>query len=298
MDFTIGRDDISVTVYVPWNCCNHCQFCSSKQDYDRIKPNVNQLMKNLEFVRESIIPIVVFTGGEPSSNLPILERALEVVKNKVVYINTSLPSWNAEGFIELVNSTPWVRGVSISRHCTTFEEDSCLLNNIAPDAIIAKFRKPVRINVVERCSDSFSHQNLMKYVQRWEKISQEMLRSTPGILPLTLNLRGDYNKQDPHTLHELSENSVVNELATSFFYHGHSFCNVCDTCSFTKYEEGKAILYISYHRGLATTAIKIGPITEVNDVIVLQDGSLAYDWDGKNQGLGEFMELIKSEEEE
>lgn len=48
-DFTIGRSDFSVTVYVPWNCTNNCKFCSSKKDYEKIKSDFSKLKESLQF---------------------------------------------------------------------------------------------------------------------------------------------------------------------------------------------------------------------------------------------------------
>ena len=87
-DFTIGRNDFSVTVYVPWNCSNNCKFCSSKKDYERIKSDFSKLKESLQLIRTSILPIVVFTGGEPSADIDKLQELLSIVDNKMVYINT------------------------------------------------------------------------------------------------------------------------------------------------------------------------------------------------------------------
>ena len=114
-DFTIGRSDFSVTVYVPWNCTNNCKFCSSKKDYNLIRSDFEKLKESLRLIRKSILPIVVFTGGEPSADVEKLRELLSIVDNKIVYINTSLPKRNCKEFIELVNSTDCVKSISISR---------------------------------------------------------------------------------------------------------------------------------------------------------------------------------------
>ena len=53
-DFTIGRSDFSVTVYVPWNCTNNCKFCSSKKDYERIKGDYEKVKQSLQLIRDSM----------------------------------------------------------------------------------------------------------------------------------------------------------------------------------------------------------------------------------------------------
>ena len=123
------------------------------------------------------MPIVVFTGGEPSANIEKLKELLSIVDNKIVYINTSFPKKNCERFIELVNTTDCVKSISISRHKHTYEKDLTILSNIAEDEMIAKITKPVRINVVSQDDNTFSIESIEKYVERWMlKATSESVR--------------------------------------------------------------------------------------------------------------------------
>ena len=101
-DFTIGRDDFSVTVYVPWNCTNKCAFCSSKKDYNIIKSNYDKVKEQLKKIRNSLTDIIVFTGGEPSADVEKLKELVSIVDNKTVYINTTLPKKNSKEFIDFI----------------------------------------------------------------------------------------------------------------------------------------------------------------------------------------------------
>lgn len=288
-DFTIGRSDFSVTVYVPWNCTNNCKFCSSKKDYERIKSDFNRLKESLQLIRDSILPIVVFTGGEPSSDIDKLRELLKIVDNKIVYINTSLPKRNSREFIEIVNSTECIRSISISRHCHTFEEDSEILYQIAEDELIATIKKPVRINVVAQHEESFSADSLKKYVDRWSRIAK--MKGGPN--SLLLNLRGNYVTQSKTDLHEMTGSKEINVLASNYYYQSHTFCNVCDTCTFIKFDENhQEELVINYHRGIMTTAVMFADIVEVNDLIIFQNGDICYDWDGKNENISTFLNMI------
>ena len=69
--FTIGRNDFSLTVYVPWDCNNKCKFCSSKSDYSLINCDFDKVLEQLKRIRNSKISTVVFTGGEPLNNLEL-----------------------------------------------------------------------------------------------------------------------------------------------------------------------------------------------------------------------------------
>lgn len=289
-DFTIGRSDFSVTVYVPWNCSNHCKFCSSKKDYSIIKSNFHRLKTSLQLIRNSILPIVVFTGGEPSADIDKLRELLSIVDNKVVYINTSLPKRNSKEFIELVNTTNCIKSISISRHKQTYLEDSSFLHDIVEDEVIATIQKPVRINVVAQTDDTFSPTSLERYITRWSKIAA--LKG--GYQSLILNLRSNYVLQDKSKLHEMTNSKVVNDLAFNYYYQSHSFCNVCDTCTFVKFNEHKEKeLIICYHRGIMNTAIQFGNIVELNDLIIFQNGDICYDWDGKKENISTFLDMIQ-----
>ena len=96
-------------------------------------------------------------------------------------------------------------------------------------------------------------------------------------------------------MHELEKDKVINDLANNYFYHRHTFCNVCDTCIFYKMDGSKREFEIDYHRGLLKTSIKFGNIIEVNDLILLQNGKFCYDWDGSNDGISELLELLELE---
>lgn len=288
-DFTIGRNDFSLTVYVPWNCTNNCKFCSSKKDYNIIKPDFNAVKKELKKVRNSLISIVVFTGGEPSVEVEKLAELIKIVDNKIVYINTTLPKKNSDKFIDLINSTECIKGVSISRHKTTYLEDTKLLHDICDDKTISKIKKPVRINVVNYEVDGFNIDNIKKYVKRWSKIRKN---KSEDYRSLYLNLRSNYVVQTKYNLHEMEDDKIINALTNNYYYQGHTFCNVCDTCTFLNIKNGKRDFQIDYHRGLLTTSLKFGNVIEVNDLILLQDGNMCYDWDGSKDNIKDLLKLL------
>ena len=222
-----------------------------------------------------------------------LKELVSIVDNKTVFINTTLPKKNSEEFIDFINNTDCIESISISRHTPSYKEDCKMLNDICEDEDIAKIKKPVRINVVQYKDDQFSIENIKKYVKRWEKIRK--LKSD-DYDSLILNLRSNYVIQKKEELHELTNSKVVNDLTNNYYYHRHTFCNVCDTCVFFKRENNKRSFVINYHRGLMTTSISFGNITEVNDLILLQDGVLCYDWDGRSDNISRLLYLLDIEE--
>ena len=293
-DFTIGREDFSITVYVPWNCTNSCPFCSSKKDYNKIKANFKQVKEKLKSLRNSLVNVIVFTGGEPSADVKKLKELVSIVDNKTIFINTTLPKKNSEEFIDFINNTDCIKGVSISRHTTSYEEDSKILKDICEDEKITLIKKPVRINVVELNENQFNIDNIKKNVSRWEKIRK--LKSD-NYDSLILNLRSNYVIQKKEELHELENSQIVNDLTNNYFYYKHNFCNVCDTCTFFKREDNQRTFVIDYHRGLFTTSLSFGNIIEVNDLILLQDGNLCYDWDGKSDNIERLEYLLNINKE-
>ena len=50
MRYIKGRSNLSCTIFVPWDCNNHCKFCTSKQMYRQINKNN---LKNRDDVFES-----------------------------------------------------------------------------------------------------------------------------------------------------------------------------------------------------------------------------------------------------
>ena len=43
------------------------------------------------------------------------------------------------------------------------------------------------------------------------------------------------------------------------------------------------------------TVVKFGNIVELNDLIIFQNGDIAYDWDGKNEDISKFLNMIKQQ---
>ena len=49
--YKVGRGNLAVTVFVPYDCPNHCPFCTSKDDYkDTTEFSLDNILKSLEQV--------------------------------------------------------------------------------------------------------------------------------------------------------------------------------------------------------------------------------------------------------
>lgn len=275
MKFVKGRDNLSVTVYVPYNCANDCKFCTSKEEYSKGVDAMKTII-SLRKIRNSIINEVVFTGGEPMVNIEALKLLVEIVDNKDVYINTSFLELHNREFCDFVNSTPCIKGVNISRHKATFKEDKKMLNGISEDSMIKSIKKPVKINVVLR-SDELDKDFLKNVMARWSKFPNTMVC-----------FRENYSLMTFSRLHILFEERVY-LISSLGEYRSRSLCDVCDTISFEN-EYGK----YSYHRGVLTTSIKIGEnTTQVNDIIIFPNGEICYDWDRKKDNIEDMFNEFK-----
>ena len=273
MKYKIGRNNLAATIYVPYDCDNNCPFCTSKIEYRQHFPNVGRIVQALKsLVDNPLIQDIVFTGGEPLANMTILKMLVDITRNKGknVFINTTFPKDSHNSLFYLLEEGN-VSGINISRHESSYEQDSKLFYNIAPDWLISKISVPVKINAVVTNVDSFITK-LPTIINRWNK---------PNI---RLCIRHDFRTTTFTNLHTLTDDPILNYLIQNYSFESHTFCDVCDTVNF---EEG-----ISYHRGMEHSSIKMGDTVIVNDIIVFPDGFIAYDWDRKPiSDLEGFMDL-------
>ena len=286
MKYKIGRNNLAATIYVQYDCDNNCPFCTSKIEYRQHFPNVGRIVQALKsLVDNPLIQDIVFTGGEPLANMTILKMLVDITRNKGknVFINTTFPKDSHDSLFYLLEEGN-VSGINISRHESSYEQDSKLFYNIAPDWLISKISVPVKINAVVTNVDSFITK-LPAMINRWNK---------PNI---RLCIRHDFRTTTFTNLHTLTDDPILNYLIQNYSFESHTFCDVCDTVNF---EEG-----ISYHRGMEHSSIKMGDTVIVNDIIVFPDGFIAYDWDRKPisdlkgfMDLGDFMTKTFKEEYE
>lgn len=273
MKYKIGRNNLAATIYVPYDCDNNCPFCTSKIEYRQHFPNVGRIVQALKsLVDNPLIQDIVFTGGEPLANMTILKMLVDITRNKGknVFINTTFPKDSHDSLFYLLEEGN-VSGINISRHESSYEQDSKLFYNIAPDWLISKISVPVKINAVVTNIDSFITK-LPAIINRWSK---------PNI---RLCIRHDFRTTTFTNLHTLTDDPILDYLIQNYSFESHTFCDVCDTVNF---EEG-----ISYHRGMEHSSIKMGDTVIVNDIIVFPDGFIAYDWDRKPiSDLEGFMDL-------
>lgn len=269
--FVSGRNNLAVTIMMPFDCPNNCPFCESKKEYAKNRPSLDNVVNAIQHIfRDNNtldIPEVVITGGEPMANLLALRKIINVIpSDKDIYINTTCLRHQFDAFVELVNTCPQIKGVNISRHSTTYEEDCRTLHGIAPDEWLCKFEKSVRINcVIQERKHSF----FRGVISRWEGRGVE------------LSFREDFNAMTEEELHNPYSHSLP-YVATVKEYLGHTQCRVCDTTTFRSVRG----MIIRYHKGIKNTLVYLGKDKwEINDIVVRQDGEIFCDWDFTNKTL-------------
>lgn len=253
MRYTAGRDNLAITVHVPNACKNNCEFCNVKEIYND-GSNALDVFTACTKLADTTVEEVVISGGEPTQDLGMLLALVMLFPNKDVYINTCLPKEAVEGFAEITNKLDNVKGVNISRHGNTIEDDREILRDIAEDKELLAIHKPVRINVV--LTDKT---DIPAILDRWEEY------------PFTINFRQDYRKTTQATLNTLE--GIPNALMKKQML-GVNRCSVCQTITFDGGNKN-----ILFHKGLCNTSIQSGDSIEVNDVVVYPDGSICFDWD-------------------
>jgi len=275
MNFIIGRNNFAATVFVPYDCKNNCKFCTSKGEYKKntrvSTPELHSFLSSMS--KSNLVEDIVFTGGEPMSDIDTLSSMVANVANKNVFINTTLIKDKYFEFINIVNNTNAIKGINISRHEVSYEEDCKGFENIAEDWLIKGILKPVKINIVLNYNkfntDDISNKaavktEIEKYIKRWESYSN-----------VSLSFRLDYRYITTENLHNLTCD-LISIFSEMFEYSGHTFCDVCDSVIFQK--NGQTI---SIHRGLEHSSFKMGNNIVINDVIMFPDGTVTYDWDKK-----------------
>lgn len=259
-----GRDNLALTIMVPYDCDNNCKFCISKKEYGLNAPDKSKVIVAIRDFFTSyggtLVKDVVITGGEPMQEIYTLAELIRAIPDRYdVYINTTFLDKNKDLFINFVNNSPKIKGVNISRHCIDYESDCGLMNGIADDESITLFQKPVKIN----CVVGNATKNIEKIVERWSAYQN-----------VEVSFRADFTKVTKEELHNpfCAVNLFLNER---YKFMRNTRCNVCDTTNF----QTPSGMLVKYHKGLKTTSIRRDDYIEVNDFVITQNGKCYVDWD-------------------
>lgn len=279
--YIVGRSNLALTIFVPYDCPNNCPFCTSKNEYVNTENfNIDKIAASLKKVGNlRQITDIVITGGEPFADLTKLQYLLDNCKHyyKNIYINTTLPVRNEQEadniFNFILRNQRIISGLNISRHM-------CIKTKLEDDSLIKRIYEntnlPIRINSV--LIEVKAEQTKVKsFIDKYAHIAS------------SINFRGDYtkirNQDDLRGLnHPLLE--VLFNLP-NLTYISSGGCLVCNDNSFLMHDTHKNT-YISLHRGYEHSCVKKGRYYILNDIIIKQDGRVLADWDGEELDVDEL----------
>lgn len=255
----------TVTVFVPYDCSNHCPFCINKQEYR------NPAGFSLEKVMESIGVMhgvtprcdFVFTGGEPFADPDALQEMLDCVPaGHRVFINTTLPVSEHVTGERIRDFTRRNRDkltcINISRHMVSYVEE-------CNDELLGSLEVPVRINCV--LFRNYPHDRMDEFADRFR------------LYGLPIQFRADYTETTPENLYRREGDGILADLMKNFTYLGLDGCRI--RCGYHFDNRGQ---HIAYHRTLpySTVTETRGGVTYdiLYDVLIKQTGALHSDWTG------------------
>ncbi len=266
----------TVTVFVPYDCRNHCPFCVNKEEY------ADMTGFSLEAICESIRKMdaltpycdFVFTGGEPLANLKSLQVMLDQVSDThKVYINTTLPVSREQSEEEVLafleKNAGKITCLNISRHMQHYVEES-------NDGLLARLPVRFRINCV--LYKKYPKDQLIPFMERFRKVH------APSI-----QFRFDYTETTPENLYDEPHDQILRDLKQVACYTGLDGCRM--RCGFHfKYKD----LELVYHKTLPySTIVEKDPADGetyaiLYDILIKQNGRIDSDWDGTVMDLDAY----------
>ena len=256
----------TVTVFVPYDCNNHCPFCINKQEYEDCTGfSLEAILRSIRTMDE-ITPACdfVFTGGEPLANLDALQQMLDAIPpTHKIYINTTFPVQQQHSAEEMIAFTEKnkdkITCMNISRHLVKYVEES-------PDEVIGRIACRTRINCV--LYKHYPADKLLAYVERF----------LPYGIPI--QFRYDYTATTPENLYDEKDDRILADLRRMFTYKGLDGCRMRNGFHF----EYKG-LHLTYHKTLPySTIVETGEdgVTYdiLYDILIKQNGDIHSDWTG------------------
>jgi organic radical activating enzyme len=258
----------TVTVFVPYNCQNHCPFCINKEEYECMEGfSAEKICESIKKMN-ALTPYCdfVFTGGEPFANLESLQTMLdEIPTTHKVYINTTLPVSKTVSEEDIIAFTEKnkekITCINVSRHMQHYVQES-------NDGLLAKLAVPFRINCV--LYKQYPKDGIIPYLERFRKI--------PGA---TIQFRFDYTATTPENLYDREDDNIYHDLTKIAKYVGLDGCRM--RCGFHFDYKG---MKLTYHKTLPySTIIEKDESTDVTyavlyDILIKQTGTIHGDWDG------------------
>ena len=270
----------TVTIFVPYDCRNHCPFCINKKEYaDCTGFSVEAILRSIA-VMDAITPECdfVFTGGEPFAQLDDLQRMLDAIPGThKVYINTTFPvqpGCSAEEMIDFTRrNADKITCINVSRHLQRYVEES-------PDEVVAAIATPKRINCV--LYKNYPAENLVPFLERFLPI--------PGA---NIQFRFDYTATTPENLYDQEGDKILHDLKAISTYTGLDGCRM--RCGFHFDYKG---MELTYHKTLPySTIVETDPKDGVTydilyDILIKQNGDIHSDWTGVKMDVDAYEKVV------
>lgn len=284
-----GRDNLALTIFVPWDCNKNCPFCTTKKEYAKKLASVDDIARLANDVVEHIPDIedIVISGGEPLDDLDSLLILLHQLPYHIrvsnrVFINTSFPRIKDEDRNTFIRVLAEIGGFNVSRHVghdysefASLEEIKTLVGDSCPVRINVLLNEQVNLIDRSKSADVIEHiESLMSYGY------------------FDIQLRANYLKTnqtktsgDIHGFVLKKDDDMTSLYLSSFGKLRQSGCAVCFTIATTYNNSDKVI---SFHKGLKSTKRYFDGYYEVNDVIITPSGKIKLDWEDASVKLSQI----------
>lgn len=256
----------TVTIFVPYDCNNHCPFCINKEEYaDMSGFSLERICQSIRRM-DSITPMCdfVFTGGEPFADIEKLQVMLdEIPTTHRVFINTTLPVSDTVSDEDILAFTQKnkrkITCINVSRHMQKYVVES-------NDDLLARLSVPFRINCV--LYKNYPADHLIPYMERFLKLPAS-----------SIQFRFDYTATTPENLYDRRDDNIFQDLNKAAVYTGLDGCRM--RCGFHFDYKG---MELNYHKTLPySTIVETDPQSGVTydilyDILIKQNGDIHSDW--------------------
>lgn len=274
------------TVFVPYDCNNHCPFCINKKEYaDTSTFSLEKIIDSIHLLNEMTPRCdVVFTGGEPLANLESFQKMLDAVGNEhKIFINTTFPvqpGITGDDMLAFIEKNKHkITCVNVSRHMHPYVEES-------PDELIGKIPTKRRVNCVLYVGYN-RDDRLYQFAERWGKYN------------VPIQYRYDYTATTPENLYEEDGDPILQDLKNHFTYIGLDGCRMRNGFHFRYQNDNmKNPLHMTYHKTLPYSTIvekdENDGITYdiLYDILIKQTGEFHSDWTGVPLDVERYKKVV------
>lgn len=269
----------TVTVFVPYDCGNHCPFCINKAEYEDMSQfSLEKICESIR-VMDQITPRCdfVFTGGEPLANLPALQTMLDQIPSTHrIFINSTIPILPGHTLDEMVaflnRNQDKISCVNCSRHLVSYVEE-------CPDEIFGMLECKTRINCV--LFGNYQKKKLEQFIQRFRKYQ------------VPIQFRADYTETTLENLYQEDGDRILADLMSLATLERLEGCRI--RCNYEFDHDGH---HLSYHKTLPYSTLteqgEDGVTYDIlYDILIKQTGEIHSDWvEGRKLDVDRYRNVV------